>query len=95
MLNRRQFLRSGLRSAMGLGLASVVPLSVFSSMSASASEEYRAVICVLLAGGADSFNILVNTATIKIADLIWRYRSPHYCRLMGSTMGHNLAFILQ
>ena len=59
MLNRRQFLRSGLRSAMGLGLASVVPLSVFSSMSASASEEYRAVICVLLAGGADSFNILV------------------------------------
>ena len=59
MMNRRRFLRSSLGSAVSMTMATTLPLSLLGSARAVASEEYRAVVCVLLAGGADSFNILV------------------------------------
>jgi uncharacterized protein (DUF1501 family) len=40
-------------------MSSVVPFSLLGSAGARASDDYRAVVCVLLAGGADSYNILV------------------------------------
>ena len=58
-MNRRRFLRNGLGSAVSMTMATTVPFSLLGSARAVASEEYRAVVCVLLAGGADSFNILV------------------------------------
>ena len=59
MMNRRHFLKNGIGSAVSMTMASTMPFSILGSARASASEEYRAVVCVLLAGGADSFNILV------------------------------------
>ena len=59
MINRRSLLRRGAQSAVSLGMSSVVPFSLLGSAGASASDDYRAVVCVLLAGGADSYNILV------------------------------------
>ena len=58
-MNRRRFLRNGLGSAVSMTMATTVPFSLLGSARAVAVEEYRAVVCVLLAGGADSFNILV------------------------------------
>ena len=58
-MNRRRFLRNGLGSAVSMTMATTVPFSLLGSARTVASEEYRAVVCVLLAGGADSFNILV------------------------------------
>lgn len=59
IMNRRSLLRRGTRSAVSLGMSSWVPFSLLGSAGASASDEYRAIVCVLLAGGADSYNILV------------------------------------
>ena len=59
MINRRSLLRRGAQSAVSLGMSSVVPFSLLGSAGARASDDYRAVVCVLLAGGADSYNILV------------------------------------
>ena len=58
-MNRRRFLRNGLGSAVSMTMATTVPFSLLGSARSVASEEYRAVVWVLLAGGADSFNILV------------------------------------
>jgi uncharacterized protein (DUF1501 family) len=58
-MNRRHFLRYGLNSAVSMTAASTLPMSLLSSAKARATQDYRAVVCVLLAGGADSFNILV------------------------------------
>ena len=58
-MNRRHFLRYGLNSAVSMTAASTLPISLLSSAKARATQDYRAVVCVLLAGGADSFNILV------------------------------------
>ena len=58
-MNRRHFLRYGLNSAVSLTAASALPISLLHSAKARATQDYRAVVCVLLAGGADSFNILV------------------------------------
>ncbi|MBT5135739.1 MAG: DUF1501 domain-containing protein [Halieaceae bacterium] len=58
-MNRRHFLRYGLNSAVSMTAASTLPISVLSSAKVRATQDYRAVVCVLLAGGADSFNILV------------------------------------
>ena len=58
-MNRRRFLRNGLGSAVSMSMATTLPFSLLGSARAVAAEEYRAVVCVLLAGGADSFNILV------------------------------------
>lgn len=59
MIDRRSLLRRGAKSAVSLGVSSVLPLSFLGSAGARASDDYRAVVCVLLAGGADSYNILV------------------------------------
>lgn len=59
IMNRRSLLRHGTRSAVSLGMSSWVPFSLLGSAGANASDEYRAIVCVLLAGGADSYNILV------------------------------------
>ena len=59
MINRRSLLRRGAQSAVSLGMSSVVPFSLLGSAGVRASDDYRAVVCVLLAGGADSYNILV------------------------------------
>ena len=57
--SRRNFLRRGLELA-GLGvIGQSLPLSVMYSSSVSAAADYKAIVCVLLAGGADSFNLLV------------------------------------
>jgi uncharacterized protein (DUF1501 family) len=58
-MNRRHFLRYGLNSAVSMTAASTLPISLLSSAKVRATQDYRAVVCVLLAGGADSFNILV------------------------------------
>jgi len=58
-MNRRHFLRYGLNSAVSMTAASTLPISLLRSAKARATQDYRAVVCVLLAGGADSFNILV------------------------------------
>jgi len=53
MVNRRRFL-----GASSLALAASLA-GIGRSAAAAAAEDYRALICVLLAGGADSFNMLV------------------------------------
>lgn len=61
-MNRRQFLKrakhTGISTAALLGSAQLGAMSVASAQSAG---EYKALVCVLLAGGADSFNMLVPT----------------------------------
>lgn len=59
MINRRSLLRRGTQSAVSLGVSSMIPLSLLGSAGVRAADDYRAVVCVLLAGGADSYNILV------------------------------------
>ena len=59
MIKRRQLLRRGLQSAVSLSMLGSVPMGLMSSLRAQATEDYRATVCVLLAGGADSFNLLV------------------------------------
>jgi len=56
--SRRQFLLHSGGLALGTKVAASLPLNVFSSM-AHAAGDYRAIVCVLLAGGCDSFNLLV------------------------------------
>ncbi len=59
MIKRRQLLQRGLKSAVSLSVLGSLPLGLTSSLRAQATEDYRATVCVLLAGGADSFNLLV------------------------------------
>ena len=61
MLTRRQFLESGCAVAAASGAASLIG-DVRAEVSAGESE-YRALVCVVLGGGADSFNMLVPTDT--------------------------------
>ena len=55
-ISRRRLLRnSGL-----VALAAAAPLGTFSNVAQAAlGDDYRALVCVLLAGGADSFNMLL------------------------------------
>ena len=56
-LSRRQFLKqSGISSVALLGSTQ---LGAMASIGADNSNDYKALVCVLLAGGADSYNILV------------------------------------
>ena len=59
MINRRSLMRRGAQSAVSLGVSSIAPISLLGSTAVRAEEDYRAIVCVLLAGGADSYNILV------------------------------------
>ena len=58
-INRRSFLKTALHSSVGVAVSSSLPLGLVASSLTQAQEDYRAVVCVLLAGGADSYNILV------------------------------------
>ena len=62
-MNRRSFVKNAMRSSVGIAVSSSLPLSLLASSPASAQEDYKAIVCVLLAGGADSFNILVPRST--------------------------------
>lgn len=65
--SRRHFLRHGLKLA-GLGMVGQsLPLSVMYSSSVDAAQDYKAIVCVLLAGGADSFNVLVPRSDVAYA----------------------------
>jgi uncharacterized protein (DUF1501 family) len=54
-INRRDFLKTSLAMAG----AATFPLTTFSSQSFAAGEDYKAIVCVLLEGGADAFNMVV------------------------------------
>ena len=59
---RRQFLKKS--GKMGLSTAALLgsaQLGTMASASAQTNNDYKAMVCVLLAGGADSFNMLVPT----------------------------------
>ena len=58
-MDRRHFLRNGLGECGQHDPGDNRAVFIVKLTRAVASEEYRAVVCVLLAGGADSFNILV------------------------------------
>lgn len=59
-LSRRKFLKQ--TGISGVALLGSTQLSAMTSLSAAnADNEYKAMVCILLAGGADSFNILVPT----------------------------------
>lgn len=59
MLTRRQFLESGCAAAAVTGAATLIG-DAQAEISANAPE-YRALVCIALGGGADSFNMLVPT----------------------------------
>lgn len=58
-MNRRSFLKTALATAASAPLASLLPRAA----TAAPGNDYRALVCVLLEGGADSFNMLVPTAS--------------------------------
>ena len=62
-MNRRSFVKNALQSSVGIAVSSSLPIGLLASSPASAQEDYKAIVCVLLAGGADSFNILVPRST--------------------------------
>jgi uncharacterized protein (DUF1501 family) len=61
MMNRRTFLRSS--SVLGLASASVssslLQLGLARNVAAQQAQDYRALVCILFAGGNDSYNMLV------------------------------------
>ncbi len=61
MINRRRFLSSSgtLGFAGSLGALSVLQLGYVRQASAATFGDYKAMVCVLLAGGNDSFNMLL------------------------------------
>ena len=54
-INRRDFLKTSLAMAGGV----TFPLTMFTPQSFAADEDYKAIVCVLLEGGADAFNMVV------------------------------------
>lgn len=61
-LSRRNFLRqTGVSSIALLGSTQLGAMASLGAAGAGADDEYKALVCVLLAGGADSYNILVPT----------------------------------
>lgn len=61
-ISRRGFLKlSGKVGVTSAALLGTAQLGAMASASAQTSGDYKALVCVLLAGGADSFNMLVPT----------------------------------
>jgi len=59
-LSRRNFLKlSGKTGVTTAALLGSAQLGAMASASAQTNNDYKALVCVLLAGGADSFNLLV------------------------------------
>lgn len=74
-IDRRQFLRSSLAAALG-GSALFSPLGTLNVLAAAAQphddrNDYRALVCVFLFGGNDSFNTVMPYSASHYAD----YRS--------------------
>jgi uncharacterized protein (DUF1501 family) len=57
--SRRRFLKHGLLSPLAMAAMPGLSLQAFSSRSFGLDSEYKAMVCILLAGGADSFNFIV------------------------------------
>jgi uncharacterized protein (DUF1501 family) len=75
--SRRQFLGEASCAALGsmTMFNSVVNLGLINTAAArphilNATNDYKAMVCILLAGGADSYNILVPTQTQEYADYV-------------------------
>jgi len=61
-VSRRSFLKLSSKATLGTAaLLGVGQLGAMASASAQTNSDYKALVCVLLAGGADSFNVLVPT----------------------------------
>ena len=60
-LSRRNFLKWGLASAVGASgmLPSIGSLAALGRLADGAEDDYRALVCIYLFGGADSFNLLI------------------------------------
>ncbi len=76
-ISRRRFIRDA--SCAGMGsmafLSSALNLGMINTLSArphilSNSSDYKAMVCILLAGGADTYNFLVPTETSEYADYV-------------------------
>jgi len=65
---RREFLRGGLMSAGALGARSALGLLAgTTTATAATARDYRALVCIFLAGGNDGFNLLVPTDPARYA----------------------------
>jgi uncharacterized protein (DUF1501 family) len=61
MINRRQFLTHSCGLATVTAASSLLQLGLARAAAAQTATDYRALVCILLAGGNDSFNMLVPT----------------------------------
>ena len=59
--SRRAFLRRSVASTAAFTLTGTSLLQLGTAAHAQSADGYRALVCILLAGGADSFNMLVPT----------------------------------
>ena len=65
--SRRRFLQH----SAAVSVAAVTQMNTFGRLAhAGASNDYKALVCILLAGGADSFNMLVPYDTGRYADYL-------------------------
>jgi len=74
-ISRRKFLGEASCAAIGSTafLSSVLNLGMINTLSArphiiTNTNDYKAMVCILLAGGADTYNVLVPTETSEYAD---------------------------
>jgi uncharacterized protein (DUF1501 family) len=59
-INRRKFLKTTAATA-----AATMASPLLASQKSTAGEDYKAIVCVLLEGGADSFNMVVPKNDVK------------------------------
>jgi uncharacterized protein (DUF1501 family) len=71
MMNRRQFLATSIGATLG-GMASFSSLAsqlqLGQALSAHRFSDYKALVCIFLYGGNDSFNLLIPTANSSYQD---------------------------
>lgn len=58
-MNRRQFITSGLATAMGASSLGLTDALLNQAQAAVAPTDYKSMVCVYLNGGADTFNVLI------------------------------------
>ena len=63
MINRRQFLNMTSRTAMGIGLANLLPGQLLAA--GNGFPDYKCLVNIFLFGGNDSFNLLVPTSNAE------------------------------
>jgi uncharacterized protein (DUF1501 family) len=75
-INRRKFIGEASCAAVGTTafLSSILNLGMINTISARphiiGGNDYKAMVCILLAGGADTFNVLVPTESSEYADYV-------------------------